>query len=743
MTKHKIIVSVALDRPIYKTFDYFVNLDKEDDIVNNLIGCRCLVPFGQSKDIGLIVDINSDSKVNKAKIKEACLLDKKPITTKDVIDTIIFGSKYYHYPIGQCFSVAVPGLLKQGAEAKLESIEYLELLSKDTNLTSRSKKLLDLIDLLKNSNNLRLPCKDLNFRGYPKRIQQLLVDKNLGKFVELDTHTYTFDKNNLLKETPPHPNPEQQYAINQINCEPVFNVFVLNGVTGSGKTEVYLQAILNTLKHGKDVLVLVPEIALTPQTLERFYNRFNVGISVINSSLTPKERLNSHLRMLEGDNKILIGTRSALFTPIKNLGLIVIDEEHDNSFKQSDGFRYHARSIAIKRAQLNNCPIVLGSATASLETVLNCLNQRFIRIDLLHRAGGAFMPDIDLIDLKKEPLTEGLKTGISLTLEEQIGIETVKGNQVLLFLNRRGYSRHLECHSCGHVFTCNHCDNPLTVHKNLNKLCCHICDNSEYLPHSCPVCGSQNLLDTGYGTEQVEDYLKIRYPDLSIERIDRDSIKSKEELELRLERVKSGKSQILLGTQMLAKGHDFPNVTLVGILDIDSGLYSDDFRSQEFTLQLITQVAGRAGRSTKTGHVIIQSNHVDNPLLQKIIDPKNNYFANAYELLQFRHDLALPPFTQQAFLLANSTERERAHLFLRNLYETIICLPCAQCLQIGPVVSDKIEKRHSRYHFHILVTAYKREQMSLFLDSVVAVLKQIGTSSTVRFAIEVDPQSMY
>ncbi len=740
MSKKSIIVSVALDRPLFSTFDYLV---KTTDDSGSLIGCRVAVPFGQSNDIGLIIACHTDTKIEKNKIKEAVLIDDKPITSADVIDTIIFGSKYYHYPIGQCFSVAMPGLLKQGVSARIDDIDYLVLNDEVTGVNSRSKKLLELFDLLVKTTDRAMPCRDLSLRGFPKRIQQLLIDKGCASIVSKAEQSIEFDKNNILKEQPPRPNPEQQFAINQITCEMLFHVFVLNGVTGSGKTEVYLQAIHNTLKQDKSVLVLVPEIALTPQTLERFYRRFNVGISVINSSLSPKERLVSHLKMLHGHSRILIGTRSALFTPIKNLGLIVIDEEHDNSFKQSDGFRYHARSIAIKRAQLNNCPIVLGSATVSLETALNCINQRFIKIDLMHRAGGASMPDFEIIDLKNEPLTEGIKTGISLTLEEQIGIETVKGNQVLLFLNRRGYSRHLECHSCGHIFTCNHCDNPMTVHKSANKLCCHVCDNYEFLPHNCPVCGSSALLETGFGTEQVEKYLKLRYPDLTIERIDRDSVKNKEELDLKLDRIKSGKAQILLGTQMLSKGHDFPNVTLVGILDIDSGLYSDDYRSREYTLQLIVQVAGRAGRATKAGHVIIQSNHVEDPLIQTIANPHISYFATAYDLLTQRDMMALPPFTQQAFLLANASDREKAHKFLQNLHDHIVCLPCANTIDIGPVVSDKMEKRHNRYHFHILVTAGRREQMSLFLDSVVAILKQIGNTSSVRFAIEVDPQTMY
>ncbi len=738
------VVSVVLNRPLFKSFDYVV--DNSYDI-DTLIGRRVEVSFGHgsNKDIGIIVEHKKQSKYDFAKLKEATIIDDFPITTKDVVKTILFASSYYHYPIGQCFSTLLAGLLKTkvSIDKPKESCLCLNENIEDKKAL-RSAKAQELLAILKESIDEKELVKNLQIRGFGKKHMQMLVDKELAHFEDITLDNYVdTTKEDFLKEKPFTPNTEQQYAIDRISDITWFKIFLLNGITGSGKTEVYLQVIERVLKRGKRVLVLIPEIALTPQTLARFYNRFKVNISIINSSLTQKERLNSHINMLHGLSNILIGTRSALFTPIDNLGLIVIDEEHDLSFKQQEGFKYHARSLAIIRAQHNDCPIILGSATPSLESVYNCLNDKFEKIDLTTRAGFAKLPNIELIDLKTEPFSEGLKTGISNTLEDRIGYETAKGNQVLLFLNRRGFSRHLECHSCGHIFNCKHCDIPLTVHKKTNTLSCHICDHNEEMPYICPVCHSSQLTQTGFGTEKVEEFLKLRYPDAGIERIDRDTVRSKDELEKMLERVKSKQSKILLGTQILAKGHDFPDVTLVGIIDIDSGLFSDDFRSAEYTLQLATQVAGRAGRATKEGSVIIQTNHLEHRLIQDIKDNNKSYFEKAYSILQDRQQKMLPPFTYQAYLHTSSNSRENAHAFLTEVYLIMNNLQCACNVNIGPVLPDKIEKRNDKYYFHILLSSKTRECMSLFLESVLIIVEKLNPSANIKFSIEVDPINMY
>lgn len=736
------IVNVAVNRPLFRDFAYKVN----GLIGEECIGSRVLINFSGLSQVGVITKINPDIDFDKSKLKEAKLLDKKAIIPKDVIDVLQFGSNYYQYPLGQCFNVALPKLLRDGAPFSYEQIPALRL---EDNLDEKkisklkSKEQIEIIEVLRQGSARR---KELRERGFSSASENALIKKGLIKLFNenIESNKFYENANEILKETPPKPNLEQQNAILTIsNCHG-FNTFLLNGITGSGKTEVYLRVIENVLKEGKAVLILVPEIALTPQTFDRFYRRFNVPVSSMHSALSDRERLDAYIDMATSKSGILIGTRTALFTPIPNLGLIVIDEEHDSSFKQNDSFRYHARNLAIMRAKLNNCPIVLGSATPSLETIYNVQKGVYQKIDLTIRAGGATVPNFELIDLRNEPLTDGLKTGICQTLEDEIGEETAKGNQVLLFLNRRGYAHHLVCHQCGHVFVCPNCDNLLTVHKKANRLQCHVCENFYEIPKTCYVCGNDELVEQGFGTEQVSEFLEHRYPDIGVERIDRDSVTTKKQLETKLNRIRQGTSKIMLGTQMLAKGHDFPDVTLVGILDVDSSLFSDDFRSLENTAQLLTQVSGRSGRGKKQGKVVIQTHHPDNLLINQLIDPNCNYMTIADDLLETRKSMMLPPFSSQAFILCNSQNRTKAFNFLSDVYRKLNNLKDDYPnLALTHVLSDKMEKVQNRYHFHILVTSINRKALNLFLTNVRKLVSEESLPNDVRFAIEVDPITMY
>lgn len=736
------IVSVAVNRPLFRDFAYKVNCL----IGTECIGSRVLVNFAGLKQVGIITQISPVIDFDISKLKEAKLLDRNGIIPRDVIDVLRFGSNYYQYSLGQCFNVALPKLLREGAPFSYEQIPALRL---DDNLDEtkvsklKSKEQIEIIDVLRHGPARR---KELRERGFSSTSENALVKKGLIELFNENIEPQKFyeTSNEILKEQPPEPNLEQKNAIFTISNSHGFNTFLLNGITGSGKTEVYLRVIENVLKEGKAVLVLVPEIALTPQTFDRFYRRFNVPVSSMHSALSDRERLDAYIDMAMSKSGILIGTRTALFTPIPNLGLIVIDEEHDSSFKQNDSFRYHARNLAIMRAKLNDCPIVLGSATPSLETIYNVQKGVYQRIDLTVRAGGASVPEFELIDLKKEPLTEGLKTGICQTLEDRIGEETAKGNQVLLFLNRRGYAHHLVCHLCGHVFVCPNCDNLLTVHKKARRLQCHVCENFYEIPKTCYVCGNNELVEQGFGTEQVSEFLEDRYPDVGVERIDRDSVTTKKQLEAKLSRIRQGTSKIMLGTQMLAKGHDFPDVTLVGILDVDSSLFSDDFRALENTAQLLTQVSGRSGRGKKQGKVVIQTHHPDNLLINQLIDPKCDYMTIAKGLLEIRKSMMLPPYSCQAFILSNSKDRTKAFNFLSDIYRKINNLKDEYPnLALSHVLSDKMEKVQNRYHFHILVTCISRKTLSLFLTEVRKTVSEESLPGDVRFAIEVDPITMY
>lgn len=734
------IIEVAVNRHMFQNFDYILEYEY---ISNDLIGTRVQVSFANSKEIGVIVKIKTNSDIAVTKLKKAKLLDTKALITTDVMHTINFGSAYYHYPLGQCLQVCLPKLLRTGSEAKISQIMALELV--DPNFDSSLLKKDNQKALVETLKQGAVKVNELKDRGFSTYCKNALIKKGIVRLFDIkDTFNYSFDKNNIIKNKGPILNTEQQAAVNIINSQSGFNVFVLNGVTGSGKTEVYLNIIAHTLASNKRVLVLVPEISLAPQTFNRFYQRFKVPIVSMHSGLSDKERCDAFLEMYYDKAYILIGTRSALFTPIKNLGLIVIDEEHDGSFKQSDGFRYHARNLAIVRAKYNNAKIVLGSATPSLETINNYLTNKYSVIYLKHRAANATLPKVELVDLKTQILTDGLKTGIGNQLEDLIGQITAKGDQVVLFLNRRGYSKNIVCHNCGYIFTCKHCDSPLTVHKTQHKLICHICDYQQYIPTSCPKCHNKDLLENGFGTEQIEEFLKLRYPDLGIVRIDRDNIQNKNELEKALELVHNKKAHILIGTQMLAKGHDFADVTLVGIIDIDSNLYTDDYRGLETSLQLITQVAGRAGRSHKQGLVTIQSHETTHWLLNDFVNYNKNYETIAMQLLEQRREQCLPPFANIAYILANSTVRDYAFELLEQIEHFIIINYQSDDLFISPICSDKIEKRFNRLHLHIFIKTTNKTLFHEILSKVcIFVSSQLKLKGDCRFALEVDPYNIY
>ncbi len=739
-----VYVKVAVNRPLRDTFAYKV----EAPDPKALPGARVRARFAGSETVGIITAVcgAGGTGIEPSRIQKAELLDPDGLIPGDVRAMVEFGSRYYHHPVGQCYATAIPKLLRDGARCAYAEIPALEAApSQDPKAIARirSKEQLQILEILSHGAVRR---RELRERGFSSQSENALIKRGLALKADLSGSFTPWRElgGDLLREEPPVPDPEQQQAIGAISSCEGFGAFLLDGVTGSGKTEVYLRAIEHALSKGRAALVLVPEIALTPQTFNRFYRRFRVPVTSMHSQLSDRERLDAYIDMASGRAAIIIGTRTALFTPIPNLGLIVLDEEHDTSFKQTDGFRYHARSLALVRARECGCPVVMGSATPSLESYFNVERGLFKKLDLKKRAGGALMPDFEIVDLRSEPLTDGLPAGIGETLEQAIGEETARGNQVLLFLNRRGYSHHMFCHSCGHVFTCPSCDNPLTVHRAQGRLKCHVCECSLPIPRTCPECGAQALMETGFGTEQTEDFLRKRYPDIGIERIDRDTVATKAALEERLSRIRSGESRILLGTQMVAKGHDFPDVTLVGILDVDSGLYSDDFRAREYSAQLLTQVAGRAGRAAKHGRVLVQTHSPDSLLLNELVDPKVPYDAIASELLEERRKMDLPPATSQAFLLSNGTDRNRAYALLMQVRQALDG-PCAKWpgVKVSPVLSDKMEKRQNRYHFHILLTSASRQGLSALLDDAAQAAERAAPGGDVRFAVEVDPIIMY
>lgn len=528
----------------------------------------------------------------------------------------------------------------------------------------------------------------------------------------------------------------QQQAVHQIS-ESLnhFQPFLLDGVTGSGKTEIYLQVIAQVLAQKKQALVLVPEIGLTPQTVTRFQQRFPVNIAVLHSGLTDRQRHDAWLQACLGDAAIVIGTRSAIFTPLKNPGIIVVDEEHDMSFKQQDGFHYSARDLAIVRAQLEKIPVVLGSATPSLESLHNVKLNRYKLLTLPERAGSSVHPTMKVVDLR----AQNLQHGLSLSLIEHIREHIAQKNQVLLFLNRRGYAPTLMCHECGYVVTCKRCDVRLTLHQLPPHLQCHHCGSSRAVDKKCEQCSAAKLVPVGVGTERIEDALTKMFPGVTMVRVDRDSTRKKGSLENKLTQIHSGESCILIGTQMLAKGHHFPDVTLAAIIDIDGGLLSADFRGTERTAQLIMQVAGRAGRVEKPGTMILQTHHPEHPLLQHLL--KEGYASFAQAALCEREQALLPPYQFWVLISSEAMKQELPLQFLRAIKEAMQH-QANGVMMLGPVMAP-MAKRAGKHRAQLLLQASNRKALKGYLNLLIVHMATLKTKQQVRWSIDVDPLEMF
>lgn len=572
------------------------------------------------------------------------------------------------------------------------------------------------------------PIGEVLFYALPTKLRQ-------GEPAELKI---TKSKNKSSKKTTPiQLNNEQHHAVETIlKHQNSFQCFLLHGVTGSGKTEVYLQVIQKILEAGKQALILVPEIALTPQTINRFQERFNEMTVCMHSSLNPTERLNAWMMAKSGEAKIIIGTRSAIFTPCENLGIIILDEEHDLSFKQQDGFRYSARSLAIIRAQRNDIPIVLGSATPSLETLYNILNKNFQTLSLPERVGSAIHPSFKMIDICNQTLDHG----ISKALLERIQQHLDNDSQVLLFLNRRGYAPTLMCHQCGWIAECPRCDTHMTLHQQPAHLHCHHCDTIKPKPSVCPGCGKKQLQNIGVGTERLEKALSTHFPDIQITRIDRDTTRKKHSIDKLLDRVHEGKKQILIGTQMIAKGHHFPNVTLVGIINADAGFFSADFRATERAGQLLLQVSGRAGRAEKPGEVLIQTHYANHPLLKQLT--QYGYLEFAKFALKDRQESGLPPYSHFALLRAFALDNNKPMSFLVEVRSLAEHIAEEKIKLLGPIPAP-LPRRKSHFQTQLLFQSRDRAALQKLLKELLPQIEKLKSISQVKWNIDVDPMEMY
>ena len=727
-------IQVAVPSPLRQTFDYRPPANCDHRLLKP--GVRVLVPFGNRRLVGVIVGLGKTTDFPEDRIKAAeRLLDRAPLLDAALIGLYRWSADYYQYPLGQALQTSLPARIRKGQPAEEQRTGQLRLTTagktQDLATLKRAPRQREVLAMLLEQGPMTAAQLNAAFDTAMSGCLKSLRDKGL---VEAFTPAETESRKDALygEDSPLVLNSEQEAVLAGIREHAGrFSAFLLEGITGSGKTEIYLQAIADVLETGRQVLVLVPEISLTPQTVRRFASRFNREIAVFHSGLGDGERFTAWLRARSGKADIIIGTRSAIFTPLAKPGLIIVDEEHDASYKQQDGFRYSGRDLAIYRARQLDIPVILGSATPSLESLHNALSGRYHYLQLTERAGAASHPDYRLLDLKGETLTEGFAE----SLFDMIGSHLASDNQVLVFLNRRGFAPILLCRDCGWIATCQRCDSSYTLHRHPPSLSCHHCEARQAVPLSCPECGGKELAAMGMGTEKTEQTLIQRFPAVPVYRIDRDSTRSRDGLHGVLAKVDSGAPCILVGTQMLSKGHHFPNVTLVAVLDADAGLFSADFRGQEHMGQLLTQVAGRAGRGDLNGEVVIQTYNSTHPTLQSLV--REGYGPFARKLLDERRRGNLPPFTYMAVVRAEAPVRTLPEKFLAAIRQAGEASSHGVNV-LGPMPAA-MEKRGGLFRMQLIVEGRKRSAVQHYLSAVIPLMENHGDSRKVRWSVDVDP----
>ena len=726
------IIQVALPTPAGDWFDY---LPGRIPIQQFLPGCRVRVSFGRQRLIGIVTDTKASSLIPPHQLKAIIeLVDREPLLPAKLIQLIERAARYYHHPLGEVFATSLPKLLRQGRNLQHTALRYWQTTEAgrviDLQNLSRAPKQSRCLEILR-ENPDGLPETQLNelLPGWrnviPALVKKQLVVESQRPCLDLESR----------QQAQPGPilNPEQLAAVKKLSKNLTgFTTSLLQGVTGSGKTEVYLHIIEQLIRQDKQVLVLVPEISLTPQLQQRFEERLGIKVVSLHSGLNDSERLCGWQLASSGSAKVIIGTRSAVFVPLLNPGMILVDEEHDISLKQQEGFRYHARDLAVLRGQLEEIPVLLGSATPSLETLARAKQKDYHYLQLTQRAGEAKPPRYTLVDLRRQQLTAGLSTPLIQRMREVLQ----NNQQILLFINRRGFAPAMLCHDCGHIFDCPRCDAHTTFHAASNKLRCHHCGHENPPPPLCPECGSHEMVTTGVGTEQIEKSVEKFFPDTNIIRIDRDTMRKKNTLSDTLNDVAAGKYSIIIGTQLLAKGHDFPNITLVGMIDIDQGLYSVDFRAPERLAQQILQVGGRAGRGKKSGEVIIQTHQPDHPILQTLLNKSFEGFSK--QQLKERKITQLPPYRYLALIRTAAIKREDAQIFLQQAGDILRQHATAETEIFGPVPAP-MEKRAGRYRHHLLIQANDRPDLHNLLNKTLPLLKTLKSSRKTRWSIDIDP----
>jgi primosomal protein N' (replication factor Y) len=690
------------------------------------VGARVLVPLGRRMVVGVVVAHAGGSKVPSSKLRRIEeVVDSTPVFPAELFALCGRVSRYYHHPLGEVLATAMPAWLRKGRAAVAQRLWQWQMTelgrSVDPATLGRAIRQQQALQALADG---PLPEPEL-LRLVNRKVVANLADRNWIVRSPLVRR----DDGDL--QAPPVLGSSQHQAVETVSAEiDRFHPWLLDGVTGSGKTEVYLALIRKVIDAGRQALVIVPEIGLTPQLMSRFRRRLGDCIGVLHSGMADGERMALWLAAREGEVKVVLGTRSAVFAPLARPGLVVVDEEHDPSLKQADGLRYSARDVAVMRAQRAGVPVILGSATPSLESLHNVHCKRYGLLRLPNRAGGASPPTLRLVDLRGQTGAGGLSNQLATAMDTHLDL----GQQVLLFLNRRGFSPVLMCNACGWFGECPRCDARMTLHRSERQLRCHHCDRRQPVPGRCPECQSDRLDPVGLGTERLEQEVHERFPGIEVLRLDRDTVRRRDAWPRVLARLATGEPCILMGTQMLAKGHDYPNITLVGVVNLDQALFSSDFRAAERAAQMLVQVAGRAGRAEKPGTVMVQTHHPDHPLFSELLPGGYRRFAE--DLLIERAAAAYPPIGHMVILRAEATRNDAVREFLQQAVDQADRVKGVHLL--GPLPAP-MERRAGRYRMQVIIMSRSRKTLHALLDSWVARLYRLRSGARVRWSLDVDP----
>ena len=723
------VCSFALMLPVYHYFDYLVDTE-----ISCEPGQRFMLPFGSSEKPGLLVSCRSEVDGTRKLKPVGEALDQEALLSSHLMELAAWMADYYCQPAGELLFQFLPRYLRRKQQLHPVTVEYWcaqhpseEILN---NLQRKAPRQLQLLELLL-ENEAGLHAAALNDQyGSWRAAMKGLQSKGLVT-TQMRDPLYA---QHIDYDTAPSLTDEQQQAVNAISAGlGSFRVDLLQGVTGSGKTEVYLAIMQQVIAQGKQVIYLVPEIGLTPQLLQRLLNRLGREVVSSHSGQSEYTRYQSWEQFRRGVARVVIGTRSALFSEAPDLGLIIIDEEHDSSYRQQDGVRYHARDVAIKRAQMLGISVLLGSATPALETLYNLSRPHYYHHLLRQRPAAATPPQIQLIDSARVNLTSGCSPQLLQAMRQHLQ----QGGQVLLFLNRRGFAPVIMCHECGWQALCHQCDARMTLHQSINRMVCHHCGYAEPVVKSCPDCGEKEIRHYGIGTEQLQQFIQQAFADIPVIRIDRDSISNARQMEQMLQPVREAEPCILIGTQMLAKGHDYPDITLVGILDSDQALYSSFYRATERLIQTVLQVSGRAGRASKRGQALLQTAFPEHELMQALCH--QDYSELVQPIMQERQMIGFPPYVRVITLSADALELNLAMNRLQQIHRVLMALDQASAIKVVGPIPALMTRRIGRYRAQLSLLGGDIRLLRQVLHQLLPEIQRVKNSQRLRLVIEVDP----